>query len=247
MDSSMIQRLMETVRLINTNLDTSPASWRDQLPAIRNTTVSFEIADTTPDEERRNWQLPLISLFQRVAFADADNGPVQDLADWGLRQLVTLLQIYPDDVDVLTLIGRNWLLRAQKALSSIARTERNSFSSDTSNFRLLSSTTRGLVEAEQRLHQVVYIEARGLLLPATDYLQRAVYVATEQGVVTGHLLSTAAEAFMSLGNITSVMVNGRYFQQAIAYLRAARDTPNYFLSPHLEQYLEGYGPLYDDV
>ncbi|OWY43582.1 proliferating cell nuclear antigen [Alternaria alternata] len=247
MDDSMIQRLMETVQLINTNLDTSPASWRDQLPAIRNTIVSFEITDSVPEEERRNWQLPLISVFQRVAFADADNGVIQDLADWCLRQLVTLLQIYPDNVDILTLIGRNWLLRAQKALSSIARTERNSFSSDTSNFRLLSSTTRGLVEAEQRLHQAIYIEARGLLLPATDYLQRAVYVATEQGVITGHLLSMAAEAFMSLGNITSVMANGRYFQQAIAYLRAARDTPNYFLSPHLEQYLDGYGPLYDDV
>ncbi|KAH6848728.1 hypothetical protein B0T12DRAFT_194918 [Alternaria alternata] len=193
MDDSMIQRLMETVQLINTNLDTSPASWRDQLPAIRNTIVSFEITDSVPEEERRNWQLPLISVFQRVAFADADNGVIQDLADWCLRQLVTLLQIYPDNVDILTLIGRNWLLRAQKALSSIARTERNSFSSDTSNFRLLSSTTRGLVEAEQRLHQAIYIEARGLLLPATDYLQRAVYVATEQGVITGHLLSMVSK------------------------------------------------------
>jgi len=209
MDDSMIQRLMETVQLINTNLDTSPASWRDQLPAIRNTIVSFEITDSVPEEERRNWQLPLISVFQRVAFADADNGVIQDLADWCLRQLVTLLQIYPDNVDILTrkwlciyiyplpliiiVIGRNWLLRAQKALSSIARTERNSFSSDTSNFRLLSSTTRGLVEAEQRLHQAVYIEARGLLLPATDYLQRAVYVATEQGVITGHLLSMVSK------------------------------------------------------
>lgn len=98
----MIQRLMETVQLINTNLDTSPASWRDQLPAIRNTIVSFEITDSVPEEERRNWQLPLISVFQRVAFADADNGVIQDLADWCLRQLVTLLQIYPDNVDILT-------------------------------------------------------------------------------------------------------------------------------------------------
>jgi hypothetical protein len=102
MDHNMIQRLMETVELINANLDTSPASWRDQLPAIRNTTASFEIADTVPDEERRNWQLPLISVFQRVAFADADNGAVQDLGDWCLRQLVTLLQIYPENVDILT-------------------------------------------------------------------------------------------------------------------------------------------------
>jgi hypothetical protein len=102
MDESMIERLMTTVDLINTNLDISPDSWRDQLAAIRNITVSFEITDTAPDETRRNWQLPLISVFQRVAFADADAGAIKDLADWCLRQLLVLLQIYPDDVDILT-------------------------------------------------------------------------------------------------------------------------------------------------
>lgn len=97
----MVQRLMTTVDLINTNLDMSPDSWRDQLPAIRNITVSFEITDTHPDEARRHWQLPLISVFQRIAFADAENGVIHDLADWCLRQLNILLQIYPDDVDIL--------------------------------------------------------------------------------------------------------------------------------------------------
>jgi hypothetical protein len=40
---------------------------------------------------------------------------------------------------------------------------------------------------------------------------------------------------MVLAKTTPAMANGRYIQQAIAYLRAARDTPNYFLAPHLEQ------------
>lgn len=62
-----------------------------------------------------------------------------------------------------------------------------SLSSDTSYF---GSTSRSSVEAEERLREPDYVEARGLLLPATDYLQRAVYVATEQGVITGQLLST---------------------------------------------------------
>lgn len=100
MDNSMIERLLTTVDLINTNLDTSPDSWQDQLPAIQNITVSFEINDTVPDEARRHWQVPLISVFQRVAFVDADHGAVKDLADWCLRQLLVLLQIYPDDVDI---------------------------------------------------------------------------------------------------------------------------------------------------
>ncbi|KAI4957796.1 hypothetical protein J4E86_004935 [Alternaria arbusti] len=89
MDNSMIERLLTTVDLINTNLDTSPDSWQDQLPAIQNITASFEINDTVPDEARRHWQVPLISVFQRVAFVDADHGAVKDLADCNWPQLVT--------------------------------------------------------------------------------------------------------------------------------------------------------------
>lgn len=98
----MIESLLTTVDLINTNLDRSPHSWHDQLPAIQNITFSFEVNDTAPDEARRHWQVPLISVFQRVAFVNADTGAVKDLADWCLRQSLVLLQIYPDDVEILT-------------------------------------------------------------------------------------------------------------------------------------------------
>lgn len=92
---------MLTVELISTNLDTRPESWREQLQAVRSTTESLEILDGTADEARRRWQLPLISVVQRVAFADADNGGVQDVADWCLRQALTLLHLYPHDVEIL--------------------------------------------------------------------------------------------------------------------------------------------------
>jgi len=68
-------------------------------------------------------------------------------------------------------------------------------SSETSNTGL---TTRASVKAEERLHEPDYVEARGLLLPATEYLQRGVYVATEQGVVTGYLLSTISKATIDM-------------------------------------------------
>jgi hypothetical protein len=102
MDDEAIQNLMSTVRLISSNLDLRSDCWREQLPSIRYTTVSMEILDTVPNETRKRWQLPLISVFQRVAFSDADNGPVQDVADWCLRQALTLLNLYPEDVEVLT-------------------------------------------------------------------------------------------------------------------------------------------------
>ena len=93
---------MSTVDRITTAFNTNHDSWRDHLHAIRNVTGVLEFGDTTPDEDRRGWQLPLITIFQRVAFADADSGGVLDIANWCLKQAVTLLQVYPNDVDLLT-------------------------------------------------------------------------------------------------------------------------------------------------
>jgi hypothetical protein len=99
MEDTAIRHLMSAVGLISNNLDTRPESWREQLQAIRNTTVSLEFLDMAPNQSRKQWQLPMISVFQRVAFGDADNEVIQDVADWCLRQALTLL--YPADVEVL--------------------------------------------------------------------------------------------------------------------------------------------------
>jgi hypothetical protein len=48
---------------------------------------------------------------------------------------------------------------------------------------------RGNAEAESRLHTADYVEARGILLPAVEYLKRAVELAGTQEKVTGDLLS----------------------------------------------------------
>ena len=58
-------------------------------------------------------------------------------------------------------------------------------------------SARAFAEAEQRLHTADYVEARGILLPATEYLQRAVDAARSQGNVTGSLLSTVREFLAS--------------------------------------------------
>jgi hypothetical protein len=108
MDDDAVRNLMSIVELISTNLDTRPESWREQIQAIRNTTVSLEILDTIPDQAQKRWQLPLISIFQRAAFGDADHGAVQDVADWCLRQALTLLHLYPEDVEVLACMFIPW-------------------------------------------------------------------------------------------------------------------------------------------
>lgn len=200
MDNQTIYRLIAAIQLINTNLDTAPGSWRDQVQAIRSITTTLELTDRTPDGTHRHWQVAFINVAQRVAFADADNGFVTDVADWCLRQLLALLSLYTNDVEILScrsslcflmhglmviVIGRNWLLRAQKALASIARAE------DQSNSYPPHAAT-------QRLNDAHYVEARGLLLPAAEYLQRAVEVAQAQRNPTGPLIVTVGAFLQQL-------------------------------------------------
>ncbi|KAK7180745.1 hypothetical protein PSPO01_13187 [Paraphaeosphaeria sporulosa] len=249
MDKSAVRTLMSTVELIATTLDTAPDSWRDHLQSIRNVTAFLEFSDTHPDESRRQWQLPLMNVFQRVAYADADSGGVSDIGNWCLKQEVTLLHIYPEDIDLLTLIGQNWLHRAQKSLAKIHLSERSSTSSGGSQYVELSAseedrqTKRSNAEAECRLYMSDYVEARGVLLPAVEYLKHAVDTARTQDKITGELLSTAAEAYMSLGNVSSPKVNGQYFRQALEYLRSASELPGYALPLHLQMYFEEYESL----
>lgn len=102
MGENSVRALMSTVDAIVTGLDAAPDSWRDHLQSIRNITAALEFGDTLPDESRKRWQLPLLTAFQRVAYADADAGGVSDIANWCLKQAVTLLQVYPEDVELLT-------------------------------------------------------------------------------------------------------------------------------------------------
>lgn len=102
MNDQTIQMLMNAVELINSNLDTAPDSWRDQLQAVRRITATLELTDKTPDDVHRRWQVSFVSVAQRVAFADADNGSITDLSDWCLRQWLALLTLYPNDVEILS-------------------------------------------------------------------------------------------------------------------------------------------------
>jgi hypothetical protein len=49
-------------------------------------------------------------------------------------------------------------------------------------------------EAQDRLHTSDYVEARAILVPATEYLQRAVNAARNQSRLTGTLLSTVCSS-----------------------------------------------------
>ncbi|KAL9088756.1 MAG: hypothetical protein Q9165_006065 [Trypethelium subeluteriae] len=105
------------------------------------------------------------------------------------------------------------------------------------------AATQQAAEAEARLGLPDYVEARAILVPATEYLSRAVQNLTEQDTTAGELLSMTAEAFMNLGNVSYVRVNEGYFRQAVTYLRRAAAIDGYALASYLQQYLDDFGRL----
>jgi hypothetical protein len=100
-------------------------------------------------------------------------------------------------------IGQNWLLRAQKLLCRIHHTEQGSSSSGSAGSQdpPLSSSEeqrraiKATIEAEDRLHSADYVEARGILLPAVEYLKHAVDAAVLRNDLSGSLLSMVRTAY----------------------------------------------------
>lgn len=53
-------------------------------------------------------------------------------------------------------------------------------------------------EADARLHTSDYVEARGMLLPAVEYFDRAVRAAEMQGLSSGDLLALVCDLIKSI-------------------------------------------------
>jgi hypothetical protein len=93
------------------------------------------------------------------------------------------------------------LSRAQPALARIHREEGSSSSGrssgrpGTGNGAAYTPSdeardaARAAAEADTRLHTADYVEARGILLPSTEYFTKAIAAADRRGTVTGRLLA----------------------------------------------------------
>ncbi|KAF2498857.1 hypothetical protein BU16DRAFT_455968 [Lophium mytilinum] len=246
MEAPSFETATATVDRIAIVIDTAPHQWREHLVAARHITAHLELTNVHHEYASRQWQIWLIGVLQRLAYSDTDSEGVPDIANWCLRQALTILELAPGEVDLMRLIGQNWLSRAQPNLARIHQLDGFSSSSGSSMGAMTSSpavtrsederrSARAAAEAEERLHTADYVVARGLLLPAIEYLGRAVDLALAQGHQTGSLLTVAAEAYMSLGNVSYARVNERYFREALRYLRLAHNVPGYTLPAHLQQ------------
>ncbi|RMZ14824.1 hypothetical protein D0862_01891 [Hortaea werneckii] len=172
--------------------------------------------------ERTTEQAWIIAGLQRLAFADQDNSSVNDIAVWSMRG-----------------IGQSWLSRAAPSLARINRSNSNTSSDARTAPAIASSedenlTAAQLTDAERRVGLADYVEARGYLQAASEYLERAVAAAPAQRALSGDLLVTAAEAYLSLGKVSSPRINERYFRRALQLLGAAAAIRGFSLSPDLQ-------------
>jgi hypothetical protein len=162
----------------------SPQQWRNSLGLARTIIVQLDSTTFMQDSTRTSEQVPVIVALQTLAFKDIDNGAVVDIASWCSRQWLALLQRDTRNLSALRGLGQMWLSRAQPALARIHASQGSSPSVASGSPRSESAT-----EAERRVGTADYVEARGLLQPAMEYLERAVTAASNQDVVSGDLLA----------------------------------------------------------
>jgi len=230
----LVEQVKSIVTLLYEVVSTRPQEWESYLPSARSAITALEQLRFFRDHERFAEQVWILHGLQDFAFHDADSGSIRDIAEWCQAAWLRVLRNYPENVDVLTGLGHNWLQRAQATLARIHGEEGNDSSSQGSGQASSNS-------ADPRKQGPLYVEARGYLQPAVDFYVRAVRAADALGSTSGELLASAAESQMSLGNVTGPPGDERYFTQAIRYLRLAEATPGYSLSVYLQQYLNDYG------
>ncbi|KAB2572528.1 hypothetical protein BFW01_g4104 [Lasiodiplodia theobromae] len=216
---------------IEAALQSHPHAWQNYLQSARSIVAAISSMQSLPTGD---WSY-VVSVLQDLGFADADNGSVTDITNWCQTQWLAILEKRPNSTAALKGLGQYWLQRAQPSLAKIHADERGSSGSSRGSF--------GEQISEARLHTANYVEARGVLSPASDYFARAVQAAYAESCMTGDLLEKAAEAYMSLGNVSYSRNSQQYFSQALQYLQMTASIPGYQLPEHLQQYLEEYGPL----
>ncbi|KAE9369796.1 hypothetical protein N431DRAFT_443421 [Stipitochalara longipes BDJ] len=230
----LIKQIKEIVTQLYEVVSTSPLEWESYVPSARSAITALEHIHFFRDPARLSEQIWIIQGLQAYAYLDSDNRRMQDVAEHCESAWLQVLRNDPENVEILTELGRNLLQRAQVPLARIHR-EKGESSSGDSGYQSTS------LPSDPQEQGPLYAEARAWLQRAVEFYGRAVRSADTLESTTGDLLAAAAECEMSLGNVTSSPKDGQCFSQAIQYLRRAEAIPGYTLSVHLAQYLIDYG------
>lgn len=229
----VIEQTKQVITSLDDVVSNRPHQWETYLASARSAVTALERLHFFRDPARFAEQVWIIQGLQDYAYHDADTGCIEDIAEFCQASWLRVLRNFPENVEVLTGLGQNWLQRAQYTLARIHHEEGADLSS--------GGSQAVPPHPDPRRQGPLYVEARGYLQPAVDFFSRAVQSADSLGITTGDLLAAAAESQMSLGNVTAPPADEQFFTQAIWYLRYAAATPGYSLSIYLQQYLDDYG------
>lgn len=183
-EEQRINACKTAINQIYTMLQSSPQQWRNFLGLARTVITQLDSTTFMQQATRTAEQVWMIAALQILAFKDSDNGAVLDIASWCSRQWLLVVQRDGQNISALRGLGQMWLSRAQPALARIHASQGRSSSGGGNSLRSESAT-----EAERRIGAADYVEARGFLQPATEYLERAVSAAANQNAISGDLLA----------------------------------------------------------
>lgn len=233
-------------------LRSSPQQWRSATSIARTITTQLDSMTYMQQTNKTAEQVWMITALQTLASRDTDNTAVPDIAAWCSRQWLVIIQREPQNLAALKNVGFMWLARTQPALTRIHASQ-NRFQAASGSQRSGRSGKETAAEAERRVGTADYVEARGFLQPATEYLERAVSAAASQNALSGDLLAKvsekyfervrsltkpiaqAAEAYMSLGNASSPRTNEAHYRRALHFLRQSSTIQGYALPRHLQK------------
>ncbi|KAI9764912.1 MAG: hypothetical protein M1840_007937 [Geoglossum simile] len=173
---------------------------------------------------RLDEQIWVVDSLQKFTQGTSATSGVREVALWCEMQWNRILQCHVENLAALQGLGSAWFFKAREPLARIQVTE-GSLSS--------GSSSDDEAEAERLRHTQDYVEARALLMSATDFLRRAVGTARRTGRLTGSLLVTSAEANIHLGNVSYRSQSLPYFEDAVRSLREASELPGVKLADHL--------------
>jgi hypothetical protein len=159
-------------------LRSSPQEWQSVLNLARTVIAQLDSTTFMQQTARTAEQVWMIAALQTIAFQNVDSGAILDIASWCSRQWLVIVQRDAQNLSALRGLGQMWLSRAQPALAHIHSSQGPSS----------SKGSESAAEAERRIGAADYVEARGFLQPAIEYLERAVAAASGQNAVSDDLL-----------------------------------------------------------
>jgi hypothetical protein len=216
----MVQQVKSIITLLDEVVSSRPNDCATYIPSARSAVTALEQLRFFRDPQRFAEQVWILQGLQDFAFYDADNGCVQDVADFCQNSWLRVLRNYPENVDVLRGtfehrllhlnlslthtnlgLGKNWLQRSQAILARIHREEGAESGSAPHSSREFDtpfdydSDDSSLASPNDPHRQgPLYVEARGYLQPAVDFFTRAICAADSLGSTCGDLLASVCVA-----------------------------------------------------